>query len=87
SSPPVPSPSQLMCFLQYAEMNLGMWYTMSYKSVLEMHGIGPDILPDVDDKLLSEFGISAGGVIHLKKGSTAWWNRPDAKCKKRDVST
>ncbi|KAI5998888.1 hypothetical protein EDC04DRAFT_2909211 [Pisolithus marmoratus] len=48
--------------------------------------IGPDILQDVDDKFLSDLGVSAGDVIHLKKGSTAWWNGPDAKCKRSDMS-
>ncbi|KAI6033484.1 hypothetical protein BKA83DRAFT_4120971 [Pisolithus microcarpus] len=86
SSPPIPSPSQLTRFLQYAETNLGVRYAMSYKSILEMHRIGPDILLDVDDKLLSEFGISAGDAIRLKKGSMAWWNGPDAKRKRSDAS-
>ncbi|KIK24631.1 hypothetical protein PISMIDRAFT_98060 [Pisolithus microcarpus 441] len=86
SSPPIPSPSQLACFLQYAETNLGMCYAISYKSIFEMHGISPDILPDVDDKLLSEFGISPGDAICLKKGSMAWWNGPDANHKQSKAS-
>ncbi|KAI5983615.1 hypothetical protein EDC04DRAFT_2506053, partial [Pisolithus marmoratus] len=72
-SPPVPSLTQLACYLQYAETNLSMHYASSYKSALELHGIGPDILPDINDKLLADLGISAGDIIHLKKGSTAWW--------------
>ncbi|KAI6046204.1 hypothetical protein EDC04DRAFT_2598390 [Pisolithus marmoratus] len=87
SSPPVPSPSQLACFLQYAETSLGVHYALSYKSALALHGIGLDILQDVDNKFLSDLGISAGNVIHLKKGSTAWWNGPDAKCKQSDTVT
>ncbi|KIK24630.1 hypothetical protein PISMIDRAFT_10069 [Pisolithus microcarpus 441] len=51
-----------------------------------MHGISPDILPDVDDKLLSEFGISPGDAICLKKGSMAWWNGPDANHKQSKAS-
>ncbi|KAI6038007.1 hypothetical protein EDC04DRAFT_2570559, partial [Pisolithus marmoratus] len=49
-------------------------------------GIGPDILQDVDDKFLSDMGISASDVIHLKKGSTTWWNGPDAKHKRSNMS-
>ncbi|KIK11636.1 hypothetical protein PISMIDRAFT_68209, partial [Pisolithus microcarpus 441] len=79
SSPPIPSPTQLARYLEYAETNLGVRYASSYKAALELHGIGPDILPDVDDKLLADLGISAGDVIRLKKGSTAWWNGPDVK--------
>ncbi|KAI6000224.1 hypothetical protein EDC04DRAFT_2584122, partial [Pisolithus marmoratus] len=79
SSPPIPSPSKLAWYLQFAEFHLGIQHAMSYKSALEMHGIGPDILPDVSDKLLADLGLSVGDAIHLKKGSFAWWNRPDAK--------
>ncbi|KAI6018704.1 hypothetical protein BKA83DRAFT_4496185 [Pisolithus microcarpus] len=68
------------------QTNLGMCYAISYKSIFEMHGISPDILPDVDDKLLSEFGISPGDAICLKKGSMAWWNGPDAKHKQSKAS-
>ena len=51
-----------------------------------MHGIGPDILPEVEDKFLSDLGILAGDTIRLKKGSIAWWNRPDAKRKRSNTS-
>lgn len=87
SSPPIPSPTQLARYLEYAETNLGVRYASSYKAALELHGIGPDILPDVDDKLLADLGISAGDVIRLKKGSTAWWNGPDVKRKRSHTST
>jgi hypothetical protein len=52
---------------------------LTYKSSLELNGIGPDILPDVDHKLLASLGIYTGDVIHLKNGSMAWWNGPEAK--------
>ena len=86
SSPPIPSPSQLERYLQYAETSLGVRHALSYKSALEMHRIGPDILPNVDDKLLSDLGISAGDSIRLKKGSAAWWNGADAKRKRSNTS-
>ncbi|KAI6039959.1 hypothetical protein EDC04DRAFT_2602833 [Pisolithus marmoratus] len=67
SSPPIPSLTQLAHYLQYVETNLGVHHALSYRSALELHGIRPDILPDVDDKLLADLGISAGNAIHLKK--------------------
>ena len=85
SSPPIPSPSQLARYLQYAEANLGVRHALSYKPALEMHRIGPDILPNVDDKLLSNLGISAGDSIRLKKGSVAWWNGADVKRKRSNT--
>jgi hypothetical protein len=76
SSPPalIHSPSHLTCYLEYAEERLGVQHALAYKSSLEINGIGPDILPDVKDKFLTDLGISAGDVIGLKKGSAAWWN-------------
>ncbi|KIK13577.1 hypothetical protein PISMIDRAFT_17902 [Pisolithus microcarpus 441] len=87
SSPPVPSPSKLVRYLEFAESHLGVRHAMSYKSTLELHRIGPDILPDVSDKLLADLGLSAGDAIRLKKGSTAWWNGPNAKRKQSNAST
>ncbi|KAI6021285.1 hypothetical protein EDC04DRAFT_2523670, partial [Pisolithus marmoratus] len=84
SSPPIPSPSQLAHFHQYAKTSLRVHYALSYKSALELHGIGLDILQDEDNKFLSNLGISAGDVICLKKGSAAWWNGPNAKHKQSD---
>ncbi|KAI6020499.1 hypothetical protein EDC04DRAFT_2901729 [Pisolithus marmoratus] len=69
SSPPIPSPTQLVHYLQYAETNLGVHHVLSYRSALELHGIRPDILLDIDDKLLADLGISAGDAICLKKAS------------------
>jgi len=86
SSPPVPSPTQIARYLRYAETNLGVKYASSYKAALEMHGFGPDILPEVDAKALSDLGIPAGDVIRLKKGSMAWWNGPNAKRKRSNTS-
>ena len=68
------------------DTNLGVRHALSYKPALEMHRIGPDILPNVNDKLLSNLGISAGDSIHLKKGSVAWWNRADVKRKRSNTS-
>ncbi|KAI5982136.1 hypothetical protein EDC04DRAFT_2616903 [Pisolithus marmoratus] len=86
SSPLIPSLTQLVRYLQYVETNLGICNALSYKSPLEMHGIGPDNLPNVDNRLLADLGISAGNAIRLKKGSTAWWNGPDAKHKRSNAS-
>jgi hypothetical protein len=36
---------------------------------------------------LSEVGILIGDIIHLKKGSVAWWNGPDAKRKQSGTSS
>ncbi|KAF8546132.1 hypothetical protein OG21DRAFT_1491548 [Imleria badia] len=77
----IPSPSHLTRYLKYAETHLSVRHALNYKSSLELNGIGPDILPDVDDKLLASLGISTGDVICLKNGSTAWWNGPEAKRK------
>ena len=87
SSPPIPSPSHLICYLKHAEAHLGVNNTLLYRSSLENNGIGPDILPDVEDKFLTDLGILPGDVIRLKKGSTAWWNGPDAKRKRSTTVT
>ncbi|KAI5983430.1 hypothetical protein EDC04DRAFT_2914984 [Pisolithus marmoratus] len=83
---PIPSPRQVVCYLQYAETNLGVHHALLYKSAFELHGIGPDILPNIDNKFLAGLGLSAGDVIHLKRGSIAWWNSPNAKQKQSDAS-
>ncbi|KAI6030228.1 hypothetical protein EDC04DRAFT_2605399 [Pisolithus marmoratus] len=79
SSPPIPSPSKLSCYLQFAETHLSVQHTLTYKSALELHRISPDIILDVSDKLLADLGLSAGDAICLKKGSITWWNGPNAK--------
>ncbi|KIK18458.1 hypothetical protein PISMIDRAFT_14367 [Pisolithus microcarpus 441] len=86
SSPPIPSPSQVVRYLQYTETNLGVRHVLSYRSAFELHGIRPDVLPDVDDKFLAGLGLSAGDAIHLKRGSIAWWNSPNAKRKQSNAS-
>ncbi|KAI6038105.1 hypothetical protein EDC04DRAFT_2604293 [Pisolithus marmoratus] len=75
-----------ICYLQYAETNLGVCHAWSYKSAFKLHGIRPDILPDIDDKFLAGLGLSAGNVIHLKRGSITWWNSPDVKWKWSNAS-
>ncbi|KAI5981255.1 hypothetical protein EDC04DRAFT_2510520, partial [Pisolithus marmoratus] len=79
SSPPIPSPSQVVCYLQYTETNLSVHHTLLYRSAFELHRIGPDILPNIDNKFLVGLGLSVGNAIHLKRGSIAWWNGPNAK--------
>jgi len=75
----IPSLSHLTCYLEYAQVPLGVHHVLTHKISLQLNGIGPDILPDVNDKFLSDLGISTGDVICLKKDSMAWWNGPDAK--------
>jgi len=83
----IPSPSHLVHYLEYAEAHLGVHDALTHKTSLQLNGIGPDILPDVPDKFLSDHGISAGDAICLKKGSAAWWNGPDAKRKQSNTVT
>jgi hypothetical protein len=58
-----------------------------YEGSLELQGIGLDILGNIDDKVLSGIGISMGDIIRIKKGSTIWWNGPNAKRKRSNTST
>ena len=86
-SPPIPSPSQLRRFLRYAERHLGVSNATMYEQDLDMHGIGPDILSQVDEKTLTDLGIRKGDIIRLQNGSQTWWNGPDAKRKRSDTVT
>ena len=76
---PFPSPTQLKRFLSYAETELGVHDASQYKDALDLRGIGPDVLAEMSDHILSDIGIPAGDIVCLKKGSIAWWNGPDAK--------
>ncbi|KAI6016777.1 hypothetical protein PISMIDRAFT_18143 [Pisolithus microcarpus 441] len=80
-SPPVPSPTQLSHFLCHAETNLGVHNATQFEESLELQGIGPDILAEVDNKVLTDAGISISNIIRLKRGCMAWWNSADAKQK------
>ncbi|KIK91171.1 hypothetical protein PAXRUDRAFT_150098, partial [Paxillus rubicundulus Ve08.2h10] len=82
TSPLVPSPSQLMWFLKYAEMELHVENATMFEQRLAGQHISPDILPKIEDKILAvKIGIPAGDIICLKKGSIKWWNGPNAKPK------
>ena len=62
----------------------------AYKQRLAVQHIGPDIFSEIDNKMLTtEIGIPTGDIICLKKGSTVWWNGPDAKqkCSNTDWSS
>ncbi|KAG9317923.1 hypothetical protein JVU11DRAFT_2155 [Chiua virens] len=86
TSPPVLSPSQLMQFLKYAEMELHIVNATTYEQRLAVQHIRPDIFAKIDDKtLIAEIRIPTGDIIHLKKGSTVWWNGLDAKQKRSDM--
>ncbi|KAI6038827.1 hypothetical protein EDC04DRAFT_2569295, partial [Pisolithus marmoratus] len=79
SSPLIPSPTQLSCFLHFTKVNLGVCNATKYEVDLDLQGIGPDILAEVNDKVLSDAGISVGNIIHLKRGCVVWQNSSDAK--------
>ncbi|KAI6024303.1 hypothetical protein EDC04DRAFT_2574367, partial [Pisolithus marmoratus] len=85
--PLVPSPTQLSHFLCYAEVNLGICNAMRYEKNLEVQGIGPDILADVDDRILADTGLSVGNTICLKRGCTVWQNSLDVKHKCSNTET
>ncbi|KAH7918824.1 hypothetical protein BV22DRAFT_986080, partial [Leucogyrophana mollusca] len=87
SSPPIPTPSKLTSYLQYAEKHLSIDGAMIYEPTLRMKGIGPDIMMNVPDNVFLEAGFTIGDVIHLKDGSTRWWNGPDAKRKRSDTES
>ena len=80
-SPPLPSPMQPNCFLLYAETDLRVCNASQYDNALGLQGIGPDVLADMSDHILSKVGIPVSDIIHLKKGSVAWWNSLHAKQK------
>ena len=61
--------------------HLGVYNTTMYELDLRAQSIGPHILAETDDKMLSRIGIAIGNIICLKKGSTVWWNGLDAKWK------
>ena len=86
-SPPLPSPTQLKRFLLYAETTRKVRNASQYEDELDLRGIGPDVLVDTPQHILSEVGIPIGDIIHLKKASVAWWNRPDAKRKWSSTSS
>lgn len=86
-SSPLPSLTQLKRFLLYAETNLKVRNASQYEDELDLRGIGPDVLVDMPQHILSEVGIPIGDIIHLKKASVAWWNRPDAKRKWSSTSS
>ena len=85
SSPPIPSPSQLEHYLTHTEAKLGVHHALLYRAALELNGYGLDVLPLVSNIKLTDLGISAGDVIHLKNGSKAWWNA-EGKRKCSDTS-
>jgi hypothetical protein len=83
--PPIPSPSKLSHFLEYAKMHLHIEDAKEYQAVLEQHKLGPDILPFASEKLLLDIGIPVGDIIRLQRGSQVWWNGPDANRKRSDT--
>ena len=66
---------------------MGVQHASTFESALRIQGIGPDILPEVNNKILSKLGISAGDILRLKKGSMTWWNGLDVKRKRSNTTT
>ncbi|KIK96476.1 hypothetical protein PAXRUDRAFT_44067, partial [Paxillus rubicundulus Ve08.2h10] len=58
----IPSPSHLTHFLKYTEVHLGVCHALQHKSALVTNGISPDIIFNIEDKLLADLGISVGDV-------------------------
>jgi hypothetical protein len=79
TSPPLPLPSQISHFLQYAESKLGVRNASMYEQDLNFHDIGPDILSEIEDKTLAGIGITTGDIIRLKRGSFVWWEWPQSE--------
>ena len=75
-----------MRFLRYAETELHVKNATAFEWRLAAQHIGPDILPEIEDKILAmEIGIPAGDIVHLKKVSITWWNGPEAKRKRSNT--
>ena len=81
ASPQVHAPTQLACYLQFAEIDLEVPHTLSYQAVLEQKGISPDIFNNFSNKFYTDLGILPGDVIHLKRGSESWWKEHQAEVK------
>ncbi|KAF8559464.1 hypothetical protein OG21DRAFT_1366400, partial [Imleria badia] len=72
------SPSHLTHYLEYAAAHCGVHHALTYKTCLEIEGIGPNVLLKFENRFLCDLGISAGDVVRLKKAIPMWWNAPDA---------
>jgi hypothetical protein len=80
-TPILNTPTKLPRFLSYAETHLGVRDVHQYEEKLSAMGFGPDILHVVDDKVLTDIGISLGDTIRIKQHSLTWWNNMATKCK------
>jgi hypothetical protein len=75
SSPPLPSPSDISRYLNYASEKLGVRSAQAFVSPLKRKSYGPDILSQVPDSDLAGLGIPPGDIIRLKNGSEGWWKK------------
>lgn len=55
------------------------YHRMEHK--FHREGFGPYILHLVDNKSLTDIGVSVSDTIRLKNGAPIWWNSPEAKHK------
>ena len=76
SAQPLPSPSDIPCFMKYAKEKLGIKDAASYITTLQENRLGPDILGDADLEMLtsSNIGIPYGDALRLRKAAPSWWS-------------
>ncbi|KZP29495.1 hypothetical protein FIBSPDRAFT_946762 [Athelia psychrophila] len=100
SHPPAPLPTELPPpalpvittltslnrFLAHCQKDLGILGALDYKSPLQRHAYGPDILHKVELETLESLGIPAGNAIRLKDASQPWITGPLAKQKHGESS-
>ena len=75
STQPLPSPSDISCFMKYAKEKLGIMDAALYIAPLQENQLGPDILSDADMATLtsSQIGIPYEDALRLCKAAPSWW--------------
>lgn len=84
--PIITTPTALGRFLAHCQTDLGILDAPDYRSPLQRHAYGPDILHKVDLEALQGLGIPAGNAIRLKDASQPWITGPLAKRKRTGSS-
>ncbi|KAJ7606532.1 hypothetical protein FB45DRAFT_1068431 [Roridomyces roridus] len=82
ASPALPTPSKLPRFLEYASRELGVPNARQFEFAMNENGYGPDILHRLEDRDLTDLGMTKGDAMRLKAGAAAWWEGPHAKRKR-----
>jgi hypothetical protein len=79
---PLPSPSDIPCFMRYAKEKLGITDAASYITPLQENRLGPDILSDADMATLtsSKIGILYGDALRLCNAAPSWWSSHSKRC-------